>query len=361
VSIDVGRLGWQVVLDAVLLYRKLGQSGHGRTTVLCIGPRRPQWRPGMPVPPAPPEVRLYVGPAVSGPSRAVTRSKPHESDPEYPVNIRRTLAAFAVTLVTASGLTVVIDVAAPPPAEAAVVKKRLVGMVKSLKVAREVRRGYDRDLFNHWVDADGDGCDTRREVLIAEARVKPRVTAGCDLRGGRWFSYYDGVRTSDDSSFDIDHMVPLAEAWDSGARRWNARTRQRFANDLGDRRALVAVSASSNRSKSDRDPREWMPRPVARCRYVREWTAVKTRWRLTVDKREKRALLRTARGCKNVVVRVRTARIGTRSTAGGGGGLDPRFDTCTEAKANGYGPYVKGKDPEYDWYTDADSDGVVCE
>jgi hypothetical protein len=233
------------------------------------------------------------------------------------VDIRRTFAALAVTLVTATGLTVVTDVAAPPAAEAVVVKERLVGMVKGLKVAREVRRGYDRDKFRHWVDADGDGCDTRREVLIAEARIKPRVGAGCDLRGGRWFSYYDGVRTRDDSSFDVDHMVPLAEAWDSGARRWNARTRQRFANDLGDRRALVAVSASSNRSKSDQDPREWMPRPVARCRYVREWTAVKTRWRLTVDRREKRALLRTARGCTNVVVRVRTVKVGLRKLGGG--------------------------------------------
>jgi hypothetical protein len=276
------------------------------------------------------------------------------------VNVRRTIAAIAVTLVTASGLSVVIDVAAPPPAEASVIKKRLVGMVKGLKVAREVRRGYERDKFNHWIDADGDGCDTRREVLIQEVRVKPTVAAGCDLWGGRWFSYYDGVRTGDDSSFDIDHLVPLAEAWDSGARRWNAGTRKWFANDLGDRRALVAVTASSNRSKADRDPREWMPRPAARCRYVREWTAVKTRWRLTVDRREKRGLLRTARGCKNVVVRVSTAKVITGGSTPSTG-TDPRFGTCTEAKANGYGPYYQGKDPEYDWYTDGDSDGVVCE
>lgn len=285
------------------------------------------------------------------------------------VNIRRTLAALAVTLVTASGLTVVTDAAAPPAAEAAVVKKRLVRIVKSLNVAREVRKGYDRDLFNHWVDADSDGCDTRREVLIQEARTKPTVTPSCDLRGGKWFSYYDATRTGDDSSFDIDHMVPLAEAWDSGARRWNADTRERFANDLGDRRALVAVTASSNRSKSDQDPREWMPRPAARCRYVREWAAVKTRWQLTVDRREKRTLVRTARGCTNVVVRVRPAKVTRGGTSGGTTGgsagtdtsLDPQFDTCTDAKANGYGPYYQGKDPEYDWYIDGDGDGIACE
>lgn len=278
------------------------------------------------------------------------------------MRLRRAVAGLSVTLLATTGLTIVTDAADPPAAEAIVVKKRLLKMTRELTVAREVRRGYDRDKFNHWVDADHDGCDTRREVLIAEARVKPTITPDCDLRGGRWFSYYDGQRTRDDSSFDIDHLVPLAEAWDSGARRWNSDTRERFANDLRDRRSLVAVTASSNRSKSDQDPREWMPRPVARCRYVREWVAVKTRWRLTVDRREKRTLIRTARNCRNVVVRVGTAKIvAGKTTAGGDTGLDPQFDTCTEAKANGYGPYYEGTDPEYEWYTDADGDGVVCE
>lgn len=283
------------------------------------------------------------------------------------MNLRRTLASVGTVLALASGLTVVTDVAAPPPASAAVVKKRLVGLIKNLKVAPEVRRGYDRSKFRHWVDADSDGCDARREVLYAEARVKPTIGSGCDLRGGLWVSYYDGVRTGDDSSFDVDHMVPLAEAWDSGARRWTAGTRKRFANDLGDGRSLVAVSASSNRSKSDADPADWLPRPGARCRYVREYAAVKTRWRLTVNRAEKRAMLRVARGCRNVVVRVRHARVVKRSTTttttsgGGGGGLDPRFDYCYQATAAGYGPYYQGTDPEYDWYTDADGDGVVCE
>lgn len=282
------------------------------------------------------------------------------------MKIRRTVAAIAVTLVAASGLAVVTDVATAPPAEAAVVKKRLVGLTKALKVSREVRTGYDRDKFNHWTDADSDGCNTRYEVLIAEASVEPPVGSGCVLSGGRWFSYYDAVRTGEPSTFDVDHLVPLAEAWDSGARRWNADTRKRFANDLGDKRALVAVTASSNRSKSDQDPADWMPRRAVRCRYVREWVAVKTRWRLTVNRPERRALLRTALGCRNVIVTVRTAAIGTRSTSGGGtgttdGSLDPRFSYCYQAKDAGYGPYYQGSDPEYDWYTDSDSDGVVCE
>lgn len=170
---------------------------------------------------------------------------------------RRTTAAVAVVLMTSSGLTVTVDVATTPAAEAAVVQKRLVAMTRVLDVAREVRRGYDRNKFADWRDADADGCDTRREVLIQEATRDPVVGAGCALSGGRWFSYYDGATTGGSgSAFDIDHMIPLAEAWDSGARRWTKGTRDRFANDLGDRRSLVAVSASSNRSKSDRDPAE---------------------------------------------------------------------------------------------------------
>ena len=98
-----------------------------------------------------------------------------------------------------------------------------------------MRTGYSRDLFPHWIDADGDGCSTRNEVLIAEADDPVTVGTAAALSGGRWFSYYDRVSWTDPGRIDIDHLVPLAEAWDSGARTWTRRTRQAFANDLGDR------------------------------------------------------------------------------------------------------------------------------
>lgn len=243
------------------------------------------------------------------------------------------------------------------------VRVRLHRAVKHLPVAHETRRGYDRDKFRHWVDANGDCQDTRDEVLAAESKVR---VSGCDIRRGTWVSYYDRVRVHDSSLLDIDHLVPLAEAWDSGARRWNAATRTRYANDLRDPRSLVAVTASANRSKSDQDPAEWMPE-YGRCRYVREWVAVKIRWSLKVDRAEKRALRRRASHCANRVLRVRKAAVGTHRTTSGstggttGGTTDPRFDYCYQAIAHGYGPYVKGRDPEYPWYTDSDHDGVVCE
>lgn len=237
------------------------------------------------------------------------------------------------------------------------VSVRLRAAIKGLPVARETRRGYDRDKFRHWIDADGDCRDTRDEVLAAESRVRVR---GCDIRRGRWLSYYDRRTWRRSGDVDIDHLVALAEAWDSGARRWNAPTRRRFANDLGDRRSLVAVTDNVNMSKSDRDPAEWMPR-FGRCRYVREWTAVKTRWSLRVDRREKSALLRRADRCANTRLHVRRTHVGLRSRGGGGGGTDPRFDYCYQAIEAGYGPYYQGRDREYDWYTDGDGDGVVCE
>ncbi|MGD9960734.1 HNH endonuclease family protein [Nocardioides sp.] len=180
--------------------------------------------------------------------------------------------------------------------------------VRNLPVATEHRKGYDRDKFADWFDADGDCRDTRDEVLAAESLVAVR---GCDIQRGKWRSYYDGVVTRESTTFDIDHLVPLAEVWDSGGRRWTADTRDRYANDLGDRRTLVAVSASSNRSKGDQDPAEWMPE-LARCTYVRQWVAVKIRWHLSVDKTEKAKLTAMARACANLTITVRTAKVGRR-------------------------------------------------
>ena len=175
-----------------------------------------------------------------------------------------------------------------PESAVAVLQRRL----EALAVQTERRFGYDRDLFDHWVDADGDGCDARREVLIAEAIEVPRVGSSCALSGGRWFSIYDGAtETGTGSGFDVDHLVPLAEAWDSSAYGWDSDTRRRYANDLGYEHSLVAVSASSNSAKGAADPAEWLPPDVsARCWYAEAWIAVKSRWELSVDEAEFRAL-----------------------------------------------------------------------
>lgn len=171
-------------------------------------------------------------------------------------------------------------------------------LLAQLRIADEYPSGYDRDLFRHWIDADGDGCNARREVLIAEAVEKPSVVSDCDLVGGLWYSAYDGLTTNDPGDFDIDHIVALKEAWDSGAYAWDSDRRRAFANDLDLPQALIAVSASSNRSKSDKDPADWLP-PLSsyHCQYIEDWMLVKVKWELTVDAREFNALRSVAAGC----------------------------------------------------------------
>ena len=163
--------------------------------------------------------------------------------------------------------------------------------------------GYSRNLFKHWIDVDKDGCNTRYEVLIAEAVVKPKVGADCYLTGGRWRSPYDGKVFTNPTSLDIDHMVPLAEAWRSGAWAWTAAQRMDFANDLEDSRSLLAVTASLNRSKGDRDVASWLP-IKAQCNYISNWIAVKWRFDLTVDPIEGEFLKAKIAACKitNVMI-----------------------------------------------------------
>ncbi|MFI0033643.1 HNH endonuclease family protein [Streptomyces albidoflavus] len=177
--------------------------------------------------------------------------------------------------------------------------------VAALQTADESRAGYGRTAFKHWTSGDNltDGCNTRQEVLLAEATIAPEVGPRCAITGGTWFSYYDEVTVDGARGLDIDHMVPLAEAWDSGASAWTAARREAYANDQGQPASLVAVTARTNRSKSDQDPAEWLPpAPGALCRYGAEWTATKLRWNLTIDEQEKTALLDIASSCADTTV-----------------------------------------------------------
>ena len=114
--------------------------------------------------------------------------------------------------------------------------------------------------------------------------------------------------THNASSFDIDHVVALKEAWDSGAWAWTAARRRAYANDLGDGRTLRAVSSSSNLSKSDRDPAQWLP-PLAsfRCAYATWWVDIKVRWRLAVDSKERSVLHRVLAACPATTQKVTLA------------------------------------------------------
>ncbi|MGW4441910.1 HNH endonuclease family protein [Streptomyces sp. NPDC004682] len=161
------------------------------------------------------------------------------------------------------------------------------------------RAGYSREQFKHWnkgLNAT-DGCDTRKEVILAEALLAPEIGPKCALTGGRWWSEYDQTWITSASSLDVDHMVPLAEAWDSGAAVWTAARREAYANDQGAPNSLIAVSASSNRSKGEKDPANWLPVSTDQCKYAADWVADKLRWQLTGDSAELNALTHLAEAC----------------------------------------------------------------
>jgi len=165
----------------------------------------------------------------------------------------------------------------------------------------EIEGGYERSLFKHWIDEDRDGCDTRKEVLIAEAIIKPSVSKGCLLSGGAWLSAYDGKKITNSSDLDIDHVVPLAEAWRSGAWAWTPEQRTAFANDISDPRTLIAVTASTNRAKGDKDPAQWLP-AINRCDYIQSWVGIKVRYALTFDANEVAVIKGYFDECRNLQI-----------------------------------------------------------
>ena len=168
-------------------------------------------------------------------------------------------------------------------------------LLAQLTIAPESDGGidYDRDLYMPagWLLTDRPPCNVRELVLIAEAVSISEVNQDCRPLDGLWISWYDGETFDDPSDLDIDHMVPLAEAHDSGAARWTAQRRSAYANDLHLPASLTAVSASSNRTKGADDPAEWKP-PLrsAWCRYAHDWIAIKIKWSLTADRAEVDAL-----------------------------------------------------------------------
>lgn len=143
---------------------------------------------------------------------------------------------------------------------------------------------YDRDDWPHW-EYVGEGCDAREASLKQHAEELVRGK-GCKVPGGRWTSSYDGEVVTDPSELDVDHLVPLAEAHASGGYAWTEDQRAEFANDV---RYLLPVTASSNRSKGDQDPAEWLPdRDV--CGYLAQYVAAKAEYALSVDQAEHDAI-----------------------------------------------------------------------
>jgi hypothetical protein len=145
---------------------------------------------------------------------------------------------------------------------------------------------YDRAAWGDWI-GQGKSCDTRAIVLQHQGS-EVQSGASCKIASGKWTSAYDGVVVTNARDLDIDHIVPVKEANRSGARNWSTEQRAKFYNDSEN---LIAVSASSNRSKGDSDPAKWRPQSRAYwCDYATSYAGTKIRYHLTVDQDEKAAL-----------------------------------------------------------------------
>ncbi|THV71275.1 hypothetical protein D6D28_04547 [Aureobasidium pullulans] len=157
----------------------------------------------------------------------------------------------------------------PEPVSAATA----IQYLSSIKVAAESNvPAYDRDLFKHWITISGE-CNTRETVLKRDG-TGVVTSSACAATSGSWYSDYDGKTWTAAADVDIDHLVPLKEAW------------------------LLAVTDSLNQSKGDQDIGEWLPPRVAyQCEYVRAWVQVKYYYGLTMDSTEKAAASKVLAGC----------------------------------------------------------------
>ncbi|WP_230480234.1 HNH endonuclease family protein [Nocardiopsis kunsanensis] len=208
--------------------------------------------------------------------------------------------AVAVVALQQAGVVDLGDLPAGPspgatPSDAS--EGRAQEQLEELRIEDEAEPAeYDRALFPHWDHGVEDNC-TSRQVVLERDGEDVEVDDDCQPVSGRWDSRYDDEVLTDAQEIDIDHMVPLKEGWRSGAHAWTTEERRGFANDL-DSSQLWAVSASSNRSKGDSDPSDWMPpSEKVHCDYVASWIEVKHTWDLTVDPDEEQALREVLEAC----------------------------------------------------------------
>jgi hypothetical protein len=191
---------------------------------------------------------------------------------------------------------------APPSADAA---RRQLSELK-VRPASSMA-GYSREEFPHWSDAqefgwrlpggtpDPESCDARDAALIRDGQQEV-VEAYCDVVSGSWFDSYGGGTYTDPEDIDIDHFVPLANAWRSGASSWGMAKRESFANVPRD---LLSVDDGLNQSKGDKGPEAWKPpRRAYRCVYAKRWIGVKHYWDLSVTGAERSALKQMLGRCR---------------------------------------------------------------
>ena len=207
------------------------------------------------------------------------------------------LAIAALLAVSVLGLSQEAWAAATPAEKLADLRVRPAGTMD----------GYSRELFPHWSDAreygwtlpagtpDPGSCDARDAALIRDGRDEV-VGEYCTVSSGEWFDPYTGNTYCQPSDIDVDHVVPLANAWRSGAASWTTAKRERFANVPLD---VLSVEDNANASKGDKGPEAWKPpRAAYHCVYSKKWINIKHYWALSVTRAEKSALKQMLSICR---------------------------------------------------------------
>ena len=249
---------------------------------------------------------------------------------------------------------------------------------------------YSRSQWKHWTDEDGDCQDARQEVLISESLVEVSFESEreCLVATGRWYGAFIGAHVDSPRDLDIDHLVPLKNAHDSGGWAWSLARKQEYANYLADPDHLIAVTSGANRSKGAKGPEEWRPPDEGYwCQYATDWTQVKMEWGLTMTRRETEAIIEMLDTCEEPI-EVSTER--AEATAGAGASERPTageatatptlvpnagprentpvYESCEEASGAGesrvLGSVGGGRGFPGEMVPsarDGDGDGVVCE
>jgi hypothetical protein len=159
---------------------------------------------------------------------------------------------------------------------------------------------YDRDDWKHWTDKDSDCQNTRHEVLIEESLKKVAFKGGkkCQVATGEWLDPYTGITVTDATKLDVDHMVPLKNAHDSGGWKWAKDRKAAFANEMGYADHLIAVTASANRKKGAKGPEGSKPANQDYwCDYAVDWVQIKVDWELSATMTEWAALQDMLKTC----------------------------------------------------------------
>ena len=235
---------------------------------------------------------------------------------------------------------------------------------------RAPKTGYSRAQFGDaWSDIDHNGCDTRNDILNRDLTAKQHKNSrGCVVISGILNDPYTGkvinfMRGKDTSEqVQIDHVVALSDAWQSGAQEISAQERLQLANDPEN---LLAVDGPANQQKSDSDAATWLPANASfRCSYVARQIRVKAKYHLWVKPAEKEAMINVLTPCAGAAAKPAPDTPAPVVPADTPLAQNPApalaFQTCADARAAGYRNMHRGA-PGYSDHLDRDGDGIACE